>query len=111
MESLSRGSARPLIDAMAEDVTWQWMGVNRWSKTFVGRDRIAETLFGGAPERANPSSFVEVHHIHGDGDCVIVEHRGRNELPDGRRYDNNYCWVLQFQDGLINAVREYMDTQ
>jgi hypothetical protein len=29
-------------------------------------------------------------------DMVVVEHSGRNELPDGRRYDNK---------------REYMDTK
>ena len=49
--------------------------------------------------------------IHADGDCVVVEHTGRNETPDGRRYDNNYCWVLRFEDGRIQEVREYMDTQ
>ena len=42
---------------------------------------------------------------------MVVEHSGRNELPDGRRYDNNYCWVLRFKDGSIHEVREYMDTQ
>jgi ketosteroid isomerase-like protein len=26
-------------------------------------------------------------------------------------YDNNYCWVFRFQGGLIQEVREYMDTQ
>ena len=41
----------------------------------------------------------------------MVEHSGRNELPDGRRYDNNYCWVIRFKDGSIQEVREYMDTQ
>jgi len=40
-----------------------------------------------------------------------VEHSGRNELPDGRRYDNNYCWVIRFKDSSIQEVREYMDTQ
>jgi uncharacterized protein len=42
---------------------------------------------------------------------VVVEHSGRNEMPDGRRYDNNYCWVLRFQGEFIHEVREYMDTQ
>ena len=31
-------------------------------------------------------------------------------MPDGRQYDNNYCWVFRLQDGLIQDVREYMDT-
>jgi ketosteroid isomerase-like protein len=32
-------------------------------------------------------------------------------MPDGRRYDNNYCWVLRFQGELIHEVREHLDTQ
>jgi uncharacterized protein len=72
---------------------------------------VADTLFGGAPDMPSPSSTVVVRAIHADGDVVVVEHSGRNELPDGRRYDNNYCWVFRFRNGLIQEVREHMDTQ
>lgn len=65
----------------------------------------------GATGTLAPSSRIEVHYLHADGDCVVVEHSGSDELPDGRRYDNNYCWVFRFQLGLIREVREYMDTQ
>jgi uncharacterized protein len=111
MSSMSQGRVGPLLDAMAEDVTWRWMGVSQWSRTFEGKQLVVDTLFGGARETLSPSSSVEVHCIHGDGDFVVIEHSGRNELADGRRYDNNYCWVFRFQDGLIQEVREYMDTQ
>ena len=111
MDATSQGRVGPLFDAMAEDVTWRWMGVNQWSSAFEGKQTVVDGLFGGATESLGPSSSVEVRHIHGDGDCVVVEHSGRSELPDGRRYDNNYCWVFRFQDGLILEVREYMDTQ
>ena len=111
MDAMSHGRVGPLFDAMDEDVTWRWMGVNTWSRTFEGKQTVVDKLFGGASETLSPSSSVEVHAIHADDDCVVVEHSGRNELPDGRRYDNNYCWVLRFQRGLIHDVREYMDTQ
>ena len=111
MFAMSQGRVAPLLAAMAEDVTWRWMGVNTWSRTFEGKQTIVDKLFGGATETLGPSSTVEVRGIHADDDCVVVEHSGRNELPDGRRYDNNYCWILRFQGELIREVREYMDTQ
>ena len=111
MDAMSQGRVGPLFEAMAEDVTWRWMGVDQWSRTFEGKQFVVDKLFGGATETLGPSSSTEVRHIHADGDSVVVEHSGRNELPDGRRYDNNYCWVLRFQDGLIQEVREYMDTR
>jgi uncharacterized protein len=111
MAAMAQGRVAPLFEAMAEDVTWRWMGVKQWSRAFEGKQTVADKLFGGATEKLGPSSSIEIHRIHADGDCVVVEHSGRNEMPDGRRYDNNYCWVLRFQDGLIQEVREYMDTQ
>ena len=108
---MSQGRIAPLIAAMAEDVTWEWMGVSQWSRTFEGKKSVVDKLFGGATETLDPSSRIEVRRIHADGDSVVVEHTGRNQLPDGRRYDNNYCWVFRFQNGLIQEVREYMDTQ
>jgi ketosteroid isomerase-like protein len=111
MDAMSQGRVAPLFEAMAEDVTWRWMGVNQRSRTFEGKQVVVDKLFAGATETLAPSSSVEVRCIHGDGDSVIVEHAGRNELPDGRRYDNNYCWVFRFQGGLVQEVREYMDTQ
>ena len=111
MVAMSQGRVGPLFDAMAEDVTWRWMGVDQWSRTFEGKQAVVDTLFAGATDALDPSSSVEVLAIHADGDVVVVEHSGRNELPDGRRYDNNYCWVLRFRSGLIREVREYMDTQ
>jgi ketosteroid isomerase-like protein len=52
-----------------------------------------------------------VHRVLADDAHVVVEHAGRNETPDGRQYNNNYCWVMRFDNGLIREIREYMDTQ
>jgi uncharacterized protein len=111
MSAMAQGRVRPLFDAMAEDVRWRWMGVTQWSRSFEGKQSVVDSLFGGASDTLPPSSSVEVHGIHADDEFVVVEHTGRNELSDGRRYDNNYCWVFRFADGLIREVREYMDTQ
>lgn len=111
MHAMSQGRVAPFFDAMADDVTWRWMGVEQWSRTFKGKQTVVDTLFGGESETLSPTSSVEVDRIHADGDFVVVEHSGRNELPDGRRYDNRYCWIFRFEQGLIQEVREYMDTQ
>lgn len=61
MSSMSQGIARPLFDAMSEDVTWRWMGVGQWSRTFTGRTLVVDKLFAGEWDTLAPSSSVEVH--------------------------------------------------
>jgi ketosteroid isomerase-like protein len=111
MEAMARADLGPFFDAMADDVSWRWMGVQTWSKTFEGKPAVVDDLFGGAVSSLDDSFSVQVHEIIADGDHVVVEHTGRNATPDGRRYDNNYCWVFTFGGGLIREAREYMDTQ
>lgn len=111
MAAMTQGRVGPLFDAMADEVTWRWMGTKQWSRTFTGKQAVIDSLFGGSAESLGDSSSVEVHEVHGDGEFVIVEHSGRNRLPDGRRYDNNYCWIFRYHEGRIQEVREYMDTQ
>jgi ketosteroid isomerase-like protein len=53
---------------------------------------------------------VEFTGIYGDGDVVVVEQRFQATLSSGAPYDNDYCFVIELQDGLIRRMREYMDT-
>ena len=45
----------------------------------------------------------------GSGNFVCCETHTQGEFPDGQKYDQNYCWVLEFDNGLVKTVREYMD--
>ena len=62
MGAMSQGRFGPLFEAMAEDVTWRWMGVNTWSRTFEGKQTVVDKLFGGATETLGPSSSVGARH-------------------------------------------------
>jgi len=111
MDAMSQGRLAPLLSLMAEDVIWRWMGAGQWSRSFEGKQAIIDTLFDGATDDLAPASRIEVAHLFSDGNHVVVEHSGYNVLPDGRNYNNQYCWVLRFDGDVIREVREYMDTQ
>jgi ketosteroid isomerase-like protein len=51
MDALAGGDLQPLFDAMADDVTWRWMGVNQLSRTFVGSRRLSGNCSGESPRR------------------------------------------------------------
>lgn len=111
MDGMAAGNQQPVFDALAEDVTWRWMGVEKWSHTFRGKAEVQGGLFGSVAETLEPGFSVQVHRILDAGEHVVVEHSGRNRTPDGREYNNNYCWVVRVEGGLIRELREYMDTR
>lgn len=109
--AMSQGNIEPLIDAMADDMRWTWMGTGRWSHTFEGKDSVVNELLSAVKATLSPSFEVIPHRFFAEGDHVVIEHSGRNTTLDGRPYHNNYCWVCRFGDGKLREIREYMDTE
>ena len=44
------------------------------------------------------------------GDQAVVELHSLATAKNGMRFDNRYCWVVYFQDGIIARVRAYLDS-
>jgi len=108
---LSEGNLEPFVEAMADDFQWTWMGTMSWSKTFKGKEAvIGELLAAVKSALAQPFRVVASNFI-AEGDYVVVESRGQNTTPDGRTYNNRYCWVCRITGGKLRELREYMDTE
>jgi len=45
------------------------------------------------------------------GDVIVLQARGKNLTRDGQRYDNDYVFVIHFEDGKIVRYEEYCDTE
>jgi ketosteroid isomerase-like protein len=46
-----------------------------------------------------------------EGSSVALEVESRGDLVNGRLYRQQYHMLMEFRDGRIAAVREYLDTQ
>ena len=44
------------------------------------------------------------------GNTVIVELTNRGTPDNGKRYENEYCFLYEIEDGKIRRIREYVDT-
>jgi len=40
---------------------------------------------------------------------LVAEYSGQVELTSGRSYNNTYCVIVEFRDGLMHHVREYFN--
>jgi ketosteroid isomerase-like protein len=76
----------------------------------IGSERIAQFITSEYHTLFRDTQ-IEFRHVHADGDTVIVEEHMEATLANGNRYENDYCFIFELQNGLIKTVREYMDTQ
>lgn len=111
VNELSKGNDEPLLESMAEDMQWNWMGSGQWSKSFVGKSEVLNDLWKNVRETIKQPLKVEVHRIIADGESVVVEMTGRNTITEGKSYTNNYCWVCKVKGGKLSGINEYRDTE
>jgi hypothetical protein len=53
---------------------------------------------------------VNILSVASHGDLVIGEAHGRGTFTDGRPYENLYAFAIEFKDGKVWRLREYMDS-
>jgi ketosteroid isomerase-like protein len=103
------GDSAAFVALLADDVTWTTRGTTTWSGSFHGRADVLAMLrtvnsFYDARWRAT------VGRVIAGGDTLAIELVGNNQLRDGRRYDNQYCWIVRHAGGMIRELIEYGDT-
>jgi uncharacterized protein len=77
----------------------------------IGRKAIVHFLAEMFPKLFVSDVTVDFRSRYCEGDTVIVELRIQALLANGRKYDNDYCFIFELRDGRIARMREYMDTQ
>ena len=107
----ARGNGQPFLDALADDAEWTVIGSTGWSKTYRGKEQILRDLIAPLRRALAPPRRSHALHMIAEGDMVAVQGQGENVTRDGRKYENAYCWVFAFRDGLVRAVTEYADTE
>jgi uncharacterized protein len=111
-ELFSASDLEGVMALMTDDATWRIPGkkdltptAGVYTKERIGRlfRRMLDNLTGGL-RMTVLSSLAE-------GDRVALEVASSGDLKNGREYRQEYHFVMEFRDGKICAVREYLDTQ
>jgi hypothetical protein len=100
------------LSTMTEDATWLIPGKPERMPTagVYTKERIAR-LFLAMQKQLQDGLKMSVKSAIAEGDHVAAEVESRGDLKNGRLYRQQYHFLLEFRDGKISAVREYLDTQ
>jgi len=100
------------LDIMTDDATW-WIPGKPDSSPAAGlyeKERLAR-LFQTMLSRLQGGLKMTVKSSIAEGNKVALEVQSYGELTNGRIYNQEYHFLMEFRDGKISAVREYLDTQ
>jgi ketosteroid isomerase-like protein len=109
-ESLAELATRFLSDMREPDASMVTADF-RWWMSFRPDTMDLDEFREHVHHIALPPIDMEIIGLGEAADRVTVEIQGRCLLPDGRRYDNNYCFIVIFAGRQIREVREYCDTK
>lgn len=100
------------LATMADDATWLIPGKRDRMPTagLYTKERIAR-LFQAMLKQLKGGLRMTVLSAIAEGDRVALEVESGGDLHNGRLYRQQYHFLLEFRDGKICAVREYLDTQ
>jgi len=108
----SSGDIQGALAMMTDDVVWRIPGKPELSPIAgeYGKERLGR-LFHRMLSQLERGLAMRVVGSIAEGDKVAVEVESSGDLKNGRRYRQQYHFAIDFRDGKIASVREYLDTQ
>jgi len=109
---LTAGDVAGALATMTDDVTWVAAGRRELlpaAGTYT-KERLAR-LFNAMLGRLQGGLRMTLKGAVAEGDKLALEAESYGELTNGRIYNQHYHFLIEFRDGKICAVREYLDTQ
>ena len=100
------------LNTMTDDATWWIPGKKERSPSagLYAKDKIGR-LFIRMVNALESGLKMTVVSCIAEGDHVALEVVSAGDLKNGRQYRQEYHMLMQFRDGKIASVREYLDTQ
>ena len=108
-DEIAKGNSLPFWEACHDGVIWRTIGEGSWSGEFAGKQTIVEEIFRPLNRVLVQRATILTRLVDG-GDVIVVQARGRALTHGEERYDNDYVFVIHFDNGKIVRFEEYCDT-
>lgn len=109
-KSLESGSGADFFEHVDNKVDWIVEGTH----PLAGHYRSKADFIAGTFDKLNKvlpqGAQLVVEHVLVKGSDAVVELHSLSTARNGFRFDNRYCWVIHFNDKIIDRVRAYLDS-
>ena len=107
---LEKGDGAAFFEHVADDVDWTVMGTHPLAGRYRNKKDFIAGTFAKLAQVLPQGAQLHVEHLLVKDDEAVVELHSLATAKNGMRFDNRYCWVVYFQDGVIVRVRAYLDS-
>lgn len=113
LESINRGDRAQLRELLADDVLWvvPKSAVPPYAGEHRGAEHVIELMLSAVMNSFDANGVKhEVRLVLAEDDWVMLETVMRGMHVDGRRYENEYVFLLRLVGDCIVEIREHVDT-
>jgi 2-methylcitrate dehydratase len=109
-KGLETGDGAGFFEYVADNVDWIVEGTHPLAGHYNGKKAFIEGTFAKLAQVLPHGAELKTEHVLVKDDQAVVELHSLATARNGMRFDNRYCWVVYFQDGVIVRVRAYLDS-
>src|ERR1700693_3262239 len=109
-KGLDNGDGADFFKHVADDVDWTVMGTYPLAGHYRSKKDFIAGTFSKLGKVLPKGAQLRTEHLIVQGDEAVVELHSLATAKNAMRFDNRYCWVVYFHDGIIVRVRAYLDS-
>jgi ketosteroid isomerase-like protein len=95
---------------VADNVDWIVEGTHPLAGHYFSKKAFIEGTFAKLSQVLPNGAQLHVEDLLVKDNEAVVELHSLATAKNGLRFDNRYCWVVYFLDGVIVRVRAYLDS-
>jgi ketosteroid isomerase-like protein len=109
-KGLENGDGAAFFEHVADDVDWIVEGTHPLAGHYLSKKAFIAGTFAKLAQVLPQGAQLHVENLIVNDDEAAVELHSLATAKNGMRFDNRYCWVVYFRDGVIVRVRAYLDS-
>jgi ketosteroid isomerase-like protein len=109
-KGLETGDGAAFFSHVADDVDWTVMGTHPLAGHYLSKKSFIAGTFSKLDQVLLQGAELHTEHLIVKDDQAVVELHSLATAKNGMRFDNRYCWIVEFREGLIVRVRAYLDS-
>jgi hypothetical protein len=109
-KELEAGDGASFFKHVADNVDWIVEGTHPLAGHYLSKQAFIDGTFAKLNRVLLKGVELQTEHVLAKDDEAVVELHSLATAKNGMRFDNRYCWVVYFSNGIIVRVRAYLDS-